>query len=205
VRGQRKMDKENNLINFAPKKWETCVISLRQPVSHSIKCFQLTIRGRCGSRVTRLGEFSPIESLFTLGSFVKNYRRSTNNWATYLNGKSYALIISKKWIGRHFGRLFHKRIWSPWLRASRERFWRSTRMLSRRPNSPRVTTRVARFFSVQTYQNGEIYQIIHNGHTFYQMAVKNLQHWHCNYSTGVETKLSLSLSLSLRTYKIYEN
>jgi hypothetical protein len=25
------------------------------------------------------------------------------------------LIFTKKWIGLHFGRLFHKRIWSPWL------------------------------------------------------------------------------------------
>jgi hypothetical protein len=72
--------------------------------------------------VARLGEFSPIESLFTLGSFVKNYRRSTNIWATYLNGKSYVLIISKNELGDILGDFFtnasghpglHKCLW--WL------------------------------------------------------------------------------------------
>jgi hypothetical protein len=65
-------------------------------------------------RVTRFGEFSPFGWLFTLCSFVKIIEVAQNNSATLFHGKSYVLIF-KKWIGLHFGRLFHKRIWSPWL------------------------------------------------------------------------------------------
>jgi hypothetical protein len=34
-------------------------------------------------RVTRLGEFSPIGRLFTLGSFCEDGINSTNNWVTF--------------------------------------------------------------------------------------------------------------------------
>jgi hypothetical protein len=41
-----------------------------------------------------------------LGSFVKNYRRCTNNWATYLNSKSYVLIIFFNELGDILGDFF---------------------------------------------------------------------------------------------------
>jgi hypothetical protein len=50
-----------------------------------------------------------IGRLFTLGSFCENYRNSTNSSPTFFRGK----IFHMKWIGLHFGRLCHKRIWSP--------------------------------------------------------------------------------------------
>jgi hypothetical protein len=46
--------------------------------------------------MARLGEFSPIGQLLTLGRFFENYRISTNYWATYFHGKSYVLILDKK-------------------------------------------------------------------------------------------------------------
>jgi hypothetical protein len=33
----------------------------------------------------------------------------------FIHGKSYLLILSKKWFGLHFGRIFQKLIWSLWL------------------------------------------------------------------------------------------
>jgi hypothetical protein len=66
-------------------------------------------------RVVRLGEFSPIARLFSLGRFFKNYKSSSNSWATFAHETSYVLILTKKRVGLHFRRLFHKLIWSPWL------------------------------------------------------------------------------------------
>jgi hypothetical protein len=60
-------------------------------------------------RVTRLGEFSPIGGLFTLGSLCENGK----------NQDYYVCInFDKKRIGPHFGRFFIKLIWSPWFRGS---------------------------------------------------------------------------------------
>jgi hypothetical protein len=58
-----------------------------------------------GTRVTRLGEFSPNLHLFTLDSFF-NYRGSPKYWI---------LNYAKNRIGLHFGPFLHKLIWSPWL------------------------------------------------------------------------------------------
>jgi hypothetical protein len=47
------------------------------------------------SRVTRVGEFSPMRRLFTLGSFFENYRWSPNNWDTLFHSKSYVFTLQK--------------------------------------------------------------------------------------------------------------
>jgi hypothetical protein len=41
------------------------------------------------TRVTRLGEFSPIWRLFSLGSFLENYISSANSWGTFFYETSY--------------------------------------------------------------------------------------------------------------------
>jgi hypothetical protein len=68
-----------------------------------------------GSRVTRLGEFSPIGRLFTLGSFVENYRRMLKFLATFFLSKRHVLILTKNALGYILGDFFHKPIWSPCL------------------------------------------------------------------------------------------
>jgi hypothetical protein len=59
-------------------------------------------------RVTRLGQFSPIGRLFSLGTFSK----ITNLWATILSGKLVNQILTKNWVGLYLGRFFQKFIWS---------------------------------------------------------------------------------------------
>jgi hypothetical protein len=63
------------------------------------------------STVTRLGEFSAIGRLFTLG---KCYRSSPTFWILFPR-LQLCIINFKKWVGLHFGRLFHKLLWSPCL------------------------------------------------------------------------------------------
>jgi hypothetical protein len=59
------------------------------------------------NRVTRLNEFSPINRLFTFGSFLK----ITEQAHIFVLGKSYIFILTK--IRLHFGRFLHKLIRSP--------------------------------------------------------------------------------------------
>jgi hypothetical protein len=66
--------------------------------------------------VTGLGEFSPMGD-YLLWAFFENYRRSPNFGATIFSGKSNVLISTKNGFG-HFGRFFHKHIWSPCLRPT---------------------------------------------------------------------------------------
>jgi hypothetical protein len=47
------------------------------------------------SRVTRLGEFSPIVSLFSLGSFFEKFRSRLLIFSTVSHGKSCGLILAK--------------------------------------------------------------------------------------------------------------
>jgi hypothetical protein len=68
-------------------------------------------------RVTRLDDFSPIGRLFTLGSFFEKYKSGPNFGAAFFNGRSCVLILTKKWIGLHFGQFFNKHIWSPCLQS----------------------------------------------------------------------------------------
>jgi hypothetical protein len=68
------------------------------------------------ARVTGLGEFSPMGD-YLLWAFFENYRRSPNFGATIFSGKSNVLISTKNGFG-HFGRFFHKHIWSPCLRPT---------------------------------------------------------------------------------------
>jgi hypothetical protein len=70
-------------------------------------------------RVIRLGEFLHIGWLFTVGSFEKKCFSSKTFWTKNFHGKSCAPIVTKKWVGLHYGRYFHKPIWSPCLRPTK--------------------------------------------------------------------------------------
>jgi hypothetical protein len=48
------------------------------------------------SRVTRLGEFSPIGWLFTWGRLFENYSSSQNSLFIYFRGKIYVLILTTR-------------------------------------------------------------------------------------------------------------
>jgi hypothetical protein len=63
-------------------------------------------------RVTRLGEFSPIGRLFTLGSFLKITKVAHIFGASFFPRKKGCVDFSKKWLGLHFERIFQKLIWS---------------------------------------------------------------------------------------------
>jgi hypothetical protein len=66
-------------------------------------------------RVARLGEFSPNGLLFSLGSGLKTTEEAHISGLLFSHCTSYVRKnFDKKWIGLHFGRLFHKLIWSPW-------------------------------------------------------------------------------------------
>jgi hypothetical protein len=62
-----------------------------------------------------LGEFSPIERLFTLHSGLEITE------VAHIFGLLFSTVpvtyvsayFEQKWVGLHFGRLFQKRIWSP--------------------------------------------------------------------------------------------
>jgi hypothetical protein len=56
-------------------------------------------------RVTRLGEFSPIGQLFTLGSLLKN-TKVAQFWATFSMEKSYVFILTKIALGYTLGDFF---------------------------------------------------------------------------------------------------
>jgi hypothetical protein len=46
--------------------------------------------------------------------FPKNCRSSPKFWATFFQSIDYVLILTKKYIGLHYGRFFfHERNWSP--------------------------------------------------------------------------------------------
>jgi hypothetical protein len=47
------------------------------------------------TKVTRMEEFLPVGSLFTLDSFSLYHRSSTTNWATFSSVEMYALICTK--------------------------------------------------------------------------------------------------------------
>jgi hypothetical protein len=66
-------------------------------------------------RVTRLGEFSPLHwAIVYFGQCFENYRSYVNFLAIFLRGISCMYIyFDKSLFGPHFGRLFHKLIWSP--------------------------------------------------------------------------------------------
>jgi hypothetical protein len=47
------------------------------------------------------------------GQRFENYTSCAIFGDTFFHGTSYVLILTKKWDGLHFGRFFHKFIWSP--------------------------------------------------------------------------------------------
>jgi hypothetical protein len=51
----------------------------------------------------RLLDFSPIARSYTLASFFEKYNSSHPFWATFFNGKSYALILTKNELGDILG------------------------------------------------------------------------------------------------------
>jgi hypothetical protein len=53
--------------------------------------------------VTILGEFLPVGRLFTLGCFLKITKVALSSFSP-----RYKLCSTKKWVGSHFGRFFHK-------------------------------------------------------------------------------------------------
>jgi hypothetical protein len=74
------------------------------------QCFPFLLLER--NRVTRLGEFSPFSFLFTLGSFLNKEVAHILGYYIFYHG--FRLCI-KKLVGlQHFGRFFHRLIWSPW-------------------------------------------------------------------------------------------
>jgi hypothetical protein len=56
--------------------------------------------------VTRLGKFSPFGRLFILSSFFKTYRCRTVFLLLFFHGIINVLILTKKSVGKHFGRFF---------------------------------------------------------------------------------------------------
>jgi hypothetical protein len=75
---------------------------------------QVTLVSWKESRVTRLGDCSPIGLLITLGSFLENYRSKLLGY--FFPRQQLCINIGKHLVGLHFGRFFYKLHWSPWWR-----------------------------------------------------------------------------------------
>jgi hypothetical protein len=75
------------LISLSSEPWQC--ISARAPYQ--------------GTSVSRLGEFSPIGCVFTLSSFLRNYKSSQHFWATLSHSEGSALIITKNGLGNISG------------------------------------------------------------------------------------------------------
>jgi hypothetical protein len=67
-----------------------------------------------------MGKFSPIGRLFW--KWFENIRSSANFWATFWHNGIYVLIFWQKMVLQHFGRPFHKLIWSPCLYVNKSSF-----------------------------------------------------------------------------------
>jgi hypothetical protein len=66
-----------------------------------------------GGRVTRLGEFSPIGWMFTLGYFFSKIAQWTQKFFSIVKCRYICMNQDKNWVCLHFGRFCHKHIWSP--------------------------------------------------------------------------------------------
>jgi hypothetical protein len=75
------------------------------------KCIEWA--GNRGARVTRLGEFSTIGRMFTLGRFFENYRSKAKFLVLFPPFKLYIIYVLTKIVGLQFGLLLHKIIRSP--------------------------------------------------------------------------------------------
>jgi hypothetical protein len=77
--------------------------------SKSFNLYNKNNLARFYRRVIRLGEFSP--NCFIWATFCG----SPNFGGSVFHGKSYlkGIYFAKKMFGLHFGRFFHKLIWSP--------------------------------------------------------------------------------------------
>jgi hypothetical protein len=80
--------------------------------SNKIKKMQRP-RNPSADRVTRLGEFSPIRRLFTLGRFSKMTEVAQIIGEYIFDGLSCLLILAKKSVWLHYGQFFQKDIRSP--------------------------------------------------------------------------------------------
>jgi hypothetical protein len=52
------------------------------------------------------------------GHFIENNRSSAKYWATFFQQYQSCINLDQKWVGLHFGRLFHKLVWSRCSRAA---------------------------------------------------------------------------------------
>jgi hypothetical protein len=75
------------------------------------------VKNWVAGRVTRLGKFSPNGWLLSLGNYFENCRKSSHFWAIFETVRLFN--FDKKCLGLHFGRFYHKLIWSPWWRVLR--------------------------------------------------------------------------------------
>jgi hypothetical protein len=57
------------------------------------------------SRVTRVGEFSPLGQLFAMGNILKLTKRAKNR-AVFFKENGYVILILTKCVAQHFGRFF---------------------------------------------------------------------------------------------------
>jgi hypothetical protein len=72
------------------------ILSYRDPPNEFVSTDNHLPRYTClRTRVTRLGEFSPLGRLFTLRNFVENYLSVTKCWATLFHGEGRALLLTK--------------------------------------------------------------------------------------------------------------
>jgi hypothetical protein len=73
------------------------------------------------SRVTRLGVFSPVGRVFTLGSFMKITEVAQIFVQSFFLDNSYALILKKNCLGCILGNFFHKYLATLASRVTRQR------------------------------------------------------------------------------------
>jgi hypothetical protein len=73
----------------------TAELGTTEPRPRPRPLFVLRNGHRVANRATGLGKFAPTGRLFTLASFLENYRSSPNYWATFVHGKIYVWILTK--------------------------------------------------------------------------------------------------------------
>jgi hypothetical protein len=72
------------------------------------------VEGTMPSVWSNWANFRAFGRLFTLGSFFK-----VSEYLDYFfHGKSYVLVLTKKWFDCILGKFFHELIWSPWMPLS---------------------------------------------------------------------------------------
>jgi hypothetical protein len=154
--------RSRSCINFNKKNGLVYILGdfFKKSSCHLVTQFHPRVTGR----VTRLGEFSPLRWLLTLGSFLKITKVSQHFGFFF---PRLGLFIN---FGLHFGRFFQKLIWLPWFTGYfcalifvAETLWKRLRY-SCQENYFRRNQGCQIFLGTKT---GKIYQItknIPNGH-----------------------------------------